>query len=90
MTVTGRQVATHAASAAAGAVVAIIIVIGYSLPHTDAEALSLFGEIAPPPNRPRITLVCGPKGAPETYSQIPSRSVDTKLYFEDYVASILG
>lgn len=67
-----------------------IIVIGYSLSHTDAEALSLFGEIAPPPNRPRITLVCGPKGAPETYSQIPTRSVDTKLYFEDYVASILG
>jgi len=67
-----------------------IIVIGYSLPETDAEARSLLGEIAAPPSRPRITLVCGPKGAPGTYSQIISRSQDTKLYFEDYVASILS
>lgn len=66
-----------------------IVVIGYSLPQTDSEALSLLGEIASPPSRPRITLVCGPKGAPETYSQILSRSLDTKLYFEDYVSSIL-
>ncbi len=67
-----------------------IIVIGYSLPQTDADALSLLDEIAAPPRRPRITLVCGPKGAPETYSRIIPRSLDTKLYLEDYVASILS
>jgi hypothetical protein len=66
-----------------------IIVIGYSLPPTDHEALSLLREIAPPPKRPRITLVCGPKGAPETYSQILSRPRDTKLYFEAYSASVV-
>ena len=65
-----------------------IVVIGYSLPPTDHEALSLLQEIALPPSRPRVTLVCGPKGAPETYSQLLSRPVDTKLYFEAYAASV--
>ena len=66
-----------------------IVVIGYSLPQSDSEALSLLEEIAPPPSRPRITLVCGPKGAPETYSHVRSRALDTQAYFEEYVDSVL-
>src|SRR5437773_4572805 len=65
-----------------------IVVIGYSLPPTDHEALSLLPEIPSPPKRPRITLVCGPKGAPETYSQLPSPFLDTRLYFEDCAGSV--
>ena len=64
-----------------------IIVIGYSLPQSDAEALSLFREIEAPWKRPRITVVCGPKGAPASYRQVLERFVDTGQYFEDFAAT---
>jgi len=68
-----------------------IIVIGYSLPESDKEAVDLLQEIVPPPLKPRITLVCGPKGAPEAYSRVlPNSFNDAEAYFEGYVASLLS
>lgn len=61
-----------------------VIVIGYSLPAGDVEALSLFREIERPIKRERITVVCGSGGAPQTYSQLFKRFTDTRQGFEAF------
>ncbi len=63
-----------------------IIIVGYSLPATDHEAVSLMKEIEWPGKRPRIRIVCGPHGAPDSYSHVLSRYEEVKMYFEDYLA----
>lgn len=66
-----------------------LIVIGYSLPASDVEAISLFREIDSPGKRPRIKVVCGPGGAPPTYKTVFRHFTDTRQYFEDYVLELL-
>jgi NAD-dependent SIR2 family protein deacetylase len=61
-----------------------VISIGYSLPESDHEALSLFREIESPFKRPRITVVCGTGGAPIAYSKVFARFTDAKMYFEEF------
>jgi len=63
-----------------------VIVIGYSLPQSDHEAMSLLREVESPSKRPRITVVCGPKGAPSAYSQVFRRFTDAMQYFEDFAS----
>ncbi len=61
-----------------------IVVIGYSLPESDLEAVSLFREVESPLKRPRIKLVCGARGAPASYARVFTRFSDTRQYFEEY------
>jgi len=63
-----------------------VIVIGYSLPESDHEALSLFREIESPFKRPRITVVCGKRGAPTAYSKVFARFTDVQMYFEEFAS----
>ncbi len=64
-----------------------ILVVGYSLPPADQEAFSLMKEAELPGKRPRITVVCGPRGAPASYGQVFARYRDVGMYFEEYLAS---
>lgn len=63
------------------------IIIGYSLPQSDIEAISLFREIASPPSRPRITVVCGSRGAPPSYGKVLGKFTDAKQSFETFAES---
>lgn len=64
-----------------------IIVIGYSLPPSDTEAKSLMGEVRFLGRRPRIRIVCGPGGAPDTYREVfGNRFKDTGQYTEDLLS----
>jgi len=67
-----------------------LIIIGYSLPATDVEAISLLREIDAPGKRSRIKVVCGPRGAPAAYKTVLPRFTDTRQYFEDYVIDLLA
>ena len=67
-----------------------IIVIGYSLPPSDAEAVSLFREIEGLLKRPRITVVCGSKGAPPSYGQVFSGFTDAKKRFEGFAEDFVS
>jgi len=67
-----------------------IFVIGYSLPPGDVEAMSLFREVEGLTKRPRVTLVCGSRGAPESYEQVFSHFVDRKQRFESFAEDYFG
>lgn len=62
-----------------------VVVIGYSLPVADVEAVSLLREVEGSIKRPRITVVCGPRGAPPAYQNVFRKFEDRKQYFEDFV-----
>ncbi len=64
-----------------------IIVIGYSLPASDVEAISLLREVRFLGRRPRIRIACGPRGAPSTYDEVFSRFNDTKMLAEELLSS---
>jgi len=67
-----------------------VVVVGYSLPSSDVEAVSLLREVeALPGKRPRITIVCGPRGAPPGYKSVFSGFKDTREYFEDFALGLL-
>lgn len=66
-----------------------ITVVGYSLPKGDTEARGILREIPGPPKRSRVTLICGPNGAPQTYEGFPWNFDDSGMYFENYLESIL-
>jgi len=66
-----------------------VVVVGYSLPSSDVEALSLLREVDAPGKRPRITIVCGPRGAPPGYKNVFSGFKDTGEYFEDFALRLL-
>src|SRR3989442_2238655 len=60
------------------------VVVGYSLPSSDVEAISLLREVDAPGKRPSITIACGPRGAAPEYKKVFSRFRDTGEYFEDF------
>ena len=55
----------------------------------DGSYPALLREIDAPGKRPRIMVVCGPRGAPAAYKTILPRFTDTRQYFEDYVIDLL-
>lgn len=61
-----------------------VMVIGYSLPAGDPEAHSLLREVETLVKRPRITVVCGFGGAPQTYEHLFKRFQDPKQGFEAF------
>lgn len=67
-----------------------VLVVGYSLPSSDAEALSLLREVDAPSKRPRITIACGPRGAPSSYAKVFSRFKDSRAYFEDFAIGLIS
>lgn len=62
-----------------------VVVVGYSLPPADTQALDLIRQIKGPPMRPRIMVVCGEQGAPKTYEGAFAKFTDAKCSFEDYM-----
>lgn len=62
-----------------------IVVVGYSLPPADTQALDLIREVRGPPLRPRVMVVCGEQGAPPTYNDVFARFTDAKCSFEEYM-----
>ncbi len=66
-----------------------VVVVGYSLPSSDVEAISLLREVDAPGKRPRITIVCGPRGAPPGYKNVFSGFKDAGEYFEDFALRLL-
>lgn len=62
-----------------------IVVVGYSLPESDLEAMDLLGEVFQPDQRPRVRLICGQSGASSTYDTVFRYYQDIEMYFEDYL-----
>jgi hypothetical protein len=62
-----------------------IVVVGYSLPPADTQALDLIRQVKGPPFRPRVMVVCGEQGAPRTYNDAFARFTDAKCSFEEYM-----
>jgi NAD-dependent SIR2 family protein deacetylase len=67
-----------------------IVIIGYSLPEADLEAFSLIREITTVDPKPKVTIVCGPDGAPTSYNKVLSEYSDSKQYFEDFAIAQLS
>ncbi|HLN50877.1 MAG: SIR2 family protein [Thermoplasmata archaeon] len=62
-----------------------VLVIGYSLPPADTQALALVKSIDGPLKRPRIRIVCGRRGAPRSYRDSLKRFDDLRCSFEDFL-----
>jgi hypothetical protein len=67
-----------------------VIVVGYSCPQTDGPAISMLREVVGQFKRPRIRVICGPKGAPATYETIYPHFTDEKAYFEQFLDTKFG
>ncbi len=63
-----------------------VVVVGYSLPPADTQALDLIRQVKGPPFRPRIMVVCGEQGAPKTYEQAFAKFTDARCSFEEYMS----
>lgn len=61
------------------------VVAGYSLPESDNEAVSLMRDVFGHRERPRVTVVCGESGAPESYDEVFRDYDDASAYFQDYI-----
>lgn len=57
-----------------------VLVVGYSLPAADHEAVSLLREAT----KAQVTVVCGPNGAPPTYAQLFPNLTDARAYVEEF------
>jgi NAD-dependent SIR2 family protein deacetylase len=62
-----------------------VVVVGYSLPESDRQAAALLQEVRGPLKRPRVTVICGPSGAPESYGDVFGKFEDPQCYFEDFL-----
>jgi hypothetical protein len=62
-----------------------IVIVGYSLPQADSQAVSLIGSLDGPLKRPRITVVCGTGGAPASYQSLFRKFSEFKEPFEVYL-----
>ena len=67
-----------------------VLVIGYSLPQADTQAMALIKAIDRPLKRPRIRIVCGGGGAPKSYRDSLKRFDDLRCSFEDFLQTELG
>jgi NAD-dependent SIR2 family protein deacetylase len=67
-----------------------VIVIGYSLPPADTQAMALVRAIEGPLKRPRIRIVCGRGGAPRSYRDSLKRFDDVRCSFEDFLQNEPG
>jgi len=62
-----------------------VLVIGYSLPPADTQAVTLISAIEGPTKRPRIRIVCGKRGAPGSYGSVLKRFKDLRCTFEEFL-----
>lgn len=60
-----------------------VIVIGYSLPPADTQAVAIVKGIVGPLKRPRIRIACGTRGAPRSYRAILKRYTDLGMRTEE-------
>jgi hypothetical protein len=67
-----------------------IEIVGYSLPESDRQAINLLRGVEGPLKRPRIRVICGERGAPDSYNHSFSRFDDVRSSFENYLESITG
>lgn len=57
-----------------------VVVIGYSLPAADYEAVSLLREAT----SAKVIIVCGPDGAPPSYRQLFPQLQDARMYGQQF------
>lgn len=62
-----------------------IVIVGYSLPESDRQASALLRQIRGPLKRSRVTVICGPHGAPPTYGEVLGKFHDEMCTFEDFL-----
>jgi hypothetical protein len=62
-----------------------IVIVGYSLPGADSQATSLLQSVDGPLKRPRITVVCGARGAPASYQSLFRKFSEFKEPFEAFL-----
>jgi hypothetical protein len=67
-----------------------VIVVGYSLPESDKQAVALLREVVSPFKRPRVTIVCGPNGAPKSYERVFDKFEDPRCSFEEFLETGFG
>jgi len=67
-----------------------VLIVGYSLPPADTQAVALIRGIEGPVKRPRIRVVCGEGGAPRSYRNLLKRFVDIGCSFQDFLHDEFG
>jgi NAD-dependent SIR2 family protein deacetylase len=62
-----------------------VLVVGYSLPPADTQAMGLVKGIVGPFKRPRIRIACGKRGAPISYRDSLKKFDDSRCTFEEFL-----